>query len=83
MDAWLHLAMGDDAKAMKALREWRELGGCKDLTKARITSSSFFDSAEFRALNNEMLAEMADQRANLARMDAAGELAPIPDLPAR
>lgn len=83
MDAWLHVAMGDDAKAMKALRQWRELGGCKDLTKSRITSSSLFDSTEFQTLNSEILADLADQRASLARMDAAGELASISDLPAR
>ncbi len=78
MDAWLHVSMGNDAKAMQALREWRELGGCEDLTKVRVFANSLFDSPEFGALNNEILAELAVQRANLARMEAAGELAPMP-----
>jgi TolB-like protein len=78
-DAWLHVSMGDNAKAMQALREWRDLGGCEDLTKTRIFSNSLFDSPEFQTLNDEILADLAEQRANLARMEAAGELAPIPE----
>jgi hypothetical protein len=73
--------MGDEVKAMQALREWRQLGGCVDLTQLRVFSNSLFDNPEFQALNNEILAELAEQRANLARMEAAGELAPIPGLP--
>ncbi|MFK8017570.1 MAG: winged helix-turn-helix domain-containing protein [Gammaproteobacteria bacterium] len=74
MDAWFFVAMGDIAGAMKALRAWRELGGCADLTKSRITSRSLFESAEFQMLNGEILAELDNQRSNLARMDAVGEL---------
>ena len=89
MDAWLHMAMGNNVKAMQALREWRELGGCLDLTQHHVSyesnalvPNSLFGSPEFQALNNEIRAELAEQRANLARMEAAGELAPIPDVPA-
>ncbi len=81
MDTWLHMAMGDEVKAMQALREWRDIGGCEDLTRARIFQNSLFENPEFRKLNNEMVDELAEQRANVARMEAAGELAPVPGLP--
>lgn len=68
MDAWLHVAMGNNERAIKALREWRDLGGCLDLRQVRIFPNSLFDSAEFQALNDEMLAALAEQRANLARV---------------
>ncbi len=48
-----------------------------DLTQY-VYLTPLFDNADFQALNKEMLAELAKQRANLARMEAAGELAPIP-----
>ncbi|MDQ8188043.1 tetratricopeptide repeat protein [Pelagicoccus sp. SDUM812002] len=79
LDAWLYLSMGDEAKALNALREWREAGGCLDLTQSTYLRP-LFDHPEFQALNNEMLADLAKQRANLARMKANGELAPIPEL---
>jgi TolB-like protein/Tfp pilus assembly protein PilF len=81
MDAWLHVSMGDDVKAIQALREWRDLGGCIDLTQARIPPNSLSDNPEFQVLNNEILAELAEQRGSLARMEAAGELAPVMEEP--
>ena len=79
LDTWLHVAMGDNEKAMQSLREWRDFGGRMDLTKHRMVPDSLFDNPEFQALNNEILAELAEQRARLARMEAAGEIAPIPE----
>ena len=79
LDTWLHVAMGNDDKAIQSLREWRKMGGRVDLTKHRMVPDSLFDHPEFQAINNEIFAELAEQRANLARMEAAGELAPIPE----
>ena len=79
MDAWLHLSMGDELKAMEALNDWRALGGCLDLRQARVFSNTLFDRPEFHALNNGILDDLAEQRANLSRMEAGGELAPIPE----
>ncbi len=79
LDTWLHVAMGNDDKAIQSLREWRAIGGRVDLTKHRMVPDSLFDHPEFQAINNEILAELAEQRANLSRMEAAGELAPIPE----
>ena len=76
-DAAIFLQMGDQAAALAALHEWRSLGGCVDLTQY-VYLTPLFDNADFQALNKEMLAELAKQRANLARMEAAGEIAPIP-----
>ena len=78
LDTWLHVAMGNEERAIRSIREWREIGGRVDLTKHRMVPNSLFDNPEFQALNNEILAELAEQRANLARMEAEGELAPIP-----
>jgi len=80
LDAWLYLAMGDEKKAISALQEWRELGGCVDLTKTPLLAP-LFNNPEFQALNNGILAQLAKQRANLARMEANDELAPIPNIP--
>ncbi len=79
MDAWLHLAMGDESKAMEALTDWRDLGGCLDLRQSRVFPKTLFDSPGFHALNNEILEDLAGQRVNLARMEAEGELASIPE----
>jgi tetratricopeptide (TPR) repeat protein len=78
-DAAIFLQMGDQAAALAALHEFRGLGGCVDLTQY-VYLTPLFDNADFQALNKEMLAELEKQRANLARMEAAGELAPIPPL---
>lgn len=80
LDAWLYLSMGDENKAMKALQDWRELGGCVDLTLNPVLAP-LFNNPEFQVLNNDILAQLAKQRANLARMEDKGELAPIPVLP--
>ncbi|MDJ0917127.1 MAG: winged helix-turn-helix domain-containing protein [Woeseiaceae bacterium] len=77
-DTWLHMAMGNEEQAIQSLREWRAIGARVDLTKHRMVPSSLFDHPEFQVINNEVLEELAEQRANLARMEAAGELAPIP-----
>ena len=79
LDTWLHVAMGNPDKAMQSLRDWRAIGGRVDLTKHRMVPASLFDNPEFQALNNEILAELAEQQASLARMEAAGELAPVPE----
>ena len=76
--AWLYAAMGKEDEAIKALREWREAGGCEDLTQARVFTDVLLDHPEFQALNDEILDELAEQRASLGRMEAAGELLPIP-----
>ena len=79
LDTWLHVAMGNEERAIQSIREWRAIGGRVDLTQHRMVPDSMFDLPEFQAINNEILAELAEQRANLARMEAAGELAPIPE----
>ncbi|WP_083927044.1 tetratricopeptide repeat protein [Colwellia piezophila] len=80
LDAWLYLAMGDEKKALSALQEWRKLGGCVDLTKNPVLAP-LYNNPKFQALNNGILEQLTEQRANLARMEANGELAPIPALP--
>ena len=77
-DTWLHMAMGNEERAIQSIRAWRAIGGRVDLTQHRMVPDSLFDHPEFQAINNEILAELAEQRANLARMEAAGELAPMP-----
>ncbi|MDJ0940707.1 MAG: winged helix-turn-helix domain-containing protein [Woeseiaceae bacterium] len=78
LDTWLHMAMGNEERALQSIREWRAIGARVDLTRHRLVPSSLFDHPEFQAINNEVLAELAELRANLARMEAAGELAPMP-----
>ncbi len=78
LDTWLHVAMGNEERAIESIREWRAIGGRVDLTQHRMVPDSLLDHPEFQAINNEILAELAVQRANLARMEAAGELAPLP-----
>ncbi|MEO0422507.1 MAG: winged helix-turn-helix domain-containing protein [Pseudomonadota bacterium] len=78
-DTWLHVAMGDEERALQSVRDWRAMGGLVDLTKHRMVPASLFDHPDFQAINNEVLGELAKQRANLARMQAAGELAPLPE----
>jgi TolB-like protein/DNA-binding winged helix-turn-helix (wHTH) protein/Flp pilus assembly protein TadD len=78
LDTWLHMAMGNEDAAIQSIREWRAIGGRVDLTQHRMVPDSLFDHPEFQAINNEILAELAEQRANLARMEAAGEVAPMP-----
>lgn len=80
LDAWLYLSMGSTSKAMNALYEWRELGGCVDLTQNPVLAP-LFNNLEFQVLNNGILEQLAEQRVNLARMEANGELSPIPALP--
>ncbi|ALO34830.1 hypothetical protein CMT41_08955 [Colwellia sp. MT41] len=80
LDAWLYLSMGAETKAMSALYQWRELGGCVDLTKNPVLAP-LFNNPEFKALNNGILQQLAEQRANLVRMEANGELSPIPVIP--
>ena len=78
LDSWLHVAMGNEEKALQSVREWREIGGRLDLARHRMVPASLLATPEGRAINNEILAELAEQRANLARMHAAGEIAPLP-----
>ena len=80
LDAWLYLSMGEEAKAMSALYQWRELGGCVDLTKNPVLAP-LFSNPEFQVLNNGILQQLAKQRANLVLMEANGELPPIPAMP--
>ena len=81
MDAWLYLAMGNDDKAMTVLHQWRAGGGCRDLSRSPMVSSTVSDRTDFRALSKQISDQLAEQRANLARMDAAGDLAPVSGLP--
>ena len=81
-DTWLYVALGEDEKAIQSLRDWYALGGRLDLTQHRMVPASLYDHPEFQALNKQILDELAEQRANLARMEAAGELAPMPKLSA-
>ncbi|MDJ0759472.1 MAG: hypothetical protein QNJ19_08730 [Woeseiaceae bacterium] len=67
-----------EGEAIQALREWCEAGGCEDLTQARVCTNVVFGHPEFQALTTEILDALAEQRASLARMEAAGELLPIP-----
>ena len=78
LDTWLHAAMGNEESAIQSIREWRAIGGRMDLTTHRMVPESLFEHPDFQAINNEILAELAELRANLARMEAAGELAPLP-----
>ncbi len=81
LDTWLHVAMRNHDKALQSLRDWRAMGGRLDLTKHRMVPASLFDHPEFQAMNNEILEELAEQRANLARLEASGQIAPLPTLP--
>jgi hypothetical protein len=81
LDTWLHVAMGNDERAIESLREWRAIGGRVDLTTHRMVPPSLYDDPQFQSINNAILAELAEQRASLARMEAAGEIAPIPGQP--
>lgn len=78
MDTWLHVSMGNEEKAIQSIREWRAIGERVDLTQHRMLPESLHNHPEVQAINREILAELAEQRANLARMEAAGELAPMP-----
>ncbi|MEO0422506.1 MAG: winged helix-turn-helix domain-containing protein [Pseudomonadota bacterium] len=78
LDTWLHMAMGNEERALESVREWRAIGGRLDLSKHRMVPESLLAMPEGQAINHEILADLAEQRAHLARMEAAGEIAPLP-----
>ncbi len=80
MDAWLYMSMGNEDNALHALQEWRNQGGCRDLTRARMASASLAGRAEFQALNAEIRAELHDQQENLSHLEESGELPSINSL---
>lgn len=81
MDAWLHAAMGNEGLALKALREWRDLGGCRDLNTSWIKTHPLSQHPDYHAINDEILADLAQQREHLEQMESSGELAALTDLP--
>ena len=77
LDACLHTSMGDNEKAMQALQEWRELGGCIDLSRIIHLHGTLKDEPSYQSMLADIQNELAEQRTNLARMEANGELAEI------
>ncbi|MEO0423990.1 MAG: winged helix-turn-helix domain-containing protein [Pseudomonadota bacterium] len=82
MDAWLFAAIGDSTGALSALRDWHRGGGCKDLTRTALASAALQGEPEYQALCSTLRTAIGQQRANLARMEQGGELAPVDGLPA-
>jgi TolB-like protein/thioredoxin-like negative regulator of GroEL len=81
-DAKLYAAAGDHGRALAALRELVvDSGACSNQLGAGSEWDSLREDPEFKNLIAISEARLAEQRANLARMETAGELAPIPPLP--
>ena len=86
-DAVLYAAQGDRDRALAALRAFVAEDGCtswfvEDPLVVRFLEP-LHDDSEFQELVATMDARLAAQRARLKQMEANGELAPIPPLPAK
>ncbi|MEX0323628.1 MAG: tetratricopeptide repeat protein [Puniceicoccaceae bacterium] len=77
-DAHYYLVQGETDKALEALGDWVKIGGCGQLFLDSYSFESIKDDPEFKRLAAIVSERLAEQRANLARMEASGELAPVP-----
>jgi tetratricopeptide (TPR) repeat protein len=78
----LHAIAGDHANALNALSSFIDDGGSPYSDTFRDDLKILAGNAEFEALLEKGKARMAKQLKRIREMEANGELAPIPDLPA-
>jgi hypothetical protein len=81
-DAYVHLARGNREGAIAALQDLSTAGACSVDIAGGAPFDVLRDHPEFQALLQLNATRLAEQRANLARWEAAGELAAIPPPPA-
>jgi len=82
LEADLHAIAGENRKALNAIRRYLDAGGSPYNLELRDTLKSLLDNPEYQTMAEKRKAELAIQLKRINEMEANGELAPIPDLPA-
>jgi tetratricopeptide (TPR) repeat protein len=82
LEASLHAIAGDERQSLAAIRRFFEAGGSPYNLMFQDELKPFQDNPEYQEMAVEAEARMAAQLKRLREMEANGELAPIPELPA-
>jgi tetratricopeptide (TPR) repeat protein len=80
-DVLVHLARNDRDRALVALQELSNAGACSAKFGMGAPFRVLQENPAFQALMKINATRLAEQRSNVERWEAAGELAPIPPLP--
>ena len=78
----LHAVGRDDRQALDAILRYLDAGGSPYRLMWQNELKPFKDNPEYQALAEKRKAELAIQQNRIREMEANGELAPIPELPA-
>ena len=78
----LHATAGDEQQALAAIRRFLDAGGSPYHLMFEDELKPFQDNPEYQEMAAEPEARMAAQLTRIREMEANGELAPIPELPA-
>ena len=81
VNARIHYALGNREAAIVAIRDYVEAGGATYLMINEALYPDLRNDLEYARLLGIVEQRLAEQRANLAVMEANGKLAPIPPLP--
>ena len=82
LEASLYAIAGDEQQALAGIRRFFDAGGSPYLLMFEDEMKPFQDNPEYQEMAAEAEARMAIRLTRIRDMEAAGELAPIPDLPA-
>jgi TolB-like protein/Flp pilus assembly protein TadD len=82
LEAMLHATAGDEQQALAAIRRFFDAGGSPYQLMFEDELKPFQDHPEYQEMAAKAEARMAAQLKRIREMEANGELAPIPELPA-
>lgn len=71
--------LGDEVKTLAAIRQYFNLGGSPYDLERKQELKPYFDHPEYQAMAEKRKAELAVQLDRIQKMEASGQLAPIPE----